>query len=86
MGRRPELGGTGAYKGISFYAILVAVNFSRKVQQKNIIRVLVNMRQWGEKKIHESFSAEKEKCVIKMKIESHGAKRQFRASAGRKHF
>ena len=31
-------------KIISLYAILIAVNFSRKVQQENVIRVLVNMR------------------------------------------
>ena len=43
--------GTGRYKGVSLYAILIAVNFSREVQQENIIRVLVNMRGTvGEKK------------------------------------
>lgn len=77
---------TGAYKGISLYAILVAVNFSRKVQQKNVIRVLVNMRQWGEKKIHESFLQRKKNVLSKRKNESHGVKGQFKAAAGRKRF
>lgn len=45
------VGGTGSNEGVSLYAILIAVKFIRKVQQKNIIRVLVNMRGTvGEKK------------------------------------
>ena len=48
------LRGAGCYKGVSLYAILIAVNFSGKVQQQNIIRVLVNMRGAEKKETYES--------------------------------
>lgn len=58
VGRWPIVGGSGSYKGVSLYAILIAVNFSGKVQQENIIRVLVNDDRDSErerKEIYESI-------------------------------
>lgn len=75
--------GTGSKKGVSLNAILIAVNFGGKVQQENIIWVLVNMWRYSggererEKKIYESrLQKEINTRVNTMQNESRGVKRR----------